>query len=194
MILAGILQDDLESYLGTSLDDGQAGAVLNAASAACRSYTGQLLDYVTNDVVVLDVERTNDSSHRHFERLRGSAVLLPQLPVVAVSQVLISGQTFSSAPLVADVDYTLSSDGELRVFRYGWSERLQITYTHGYQTIPDDIKFGAVLPYAARMLNNPSGQVGRTRDTVIDMYAPATVGFFPNEQAILDQFRVLVVA
>lgn len=173
---------------------GQVDAALNAASAAVRSYTGQLLDYVVNDTVTLDVDPVNEGRNRHNTYVRGGEVFLPQAPVVSVSQVLLSlAWRPAQDPLVADIDYTLYPDGRIRVYQHGWAERLQVTYTHGFATMPDDIVFGVVLPYAARLIPNPEGRTGFTRGTVIDMWSPA-VDFYPNERAILDPYRVVVVA
>lgn len=139
---------DLETRLGSQVPDAQqAAATLADLSALVRAYTGQHLTAVTDDAVTLDGE--------------GSAVLLlPEVPVTAVSSVTVDGETL-------DADgYTWSVNGVLRRIGGVWAAKhrsVAVTYSHGYDTVPDDVV--AVLMSAAKRRQTGPGD-GVTREQI----------------------------
>lgn len=89
-----------------------------------------------------------------------STLLLPKLPVVAVSEVKEApGDATYERTLVAGTDFEWNEDGLLR--RLGsatWFRRLRfykVTYDHG-TAVPDDVKL-LVLRVCARAAVNPEG-------------------------------------
>jgi len=145
---------DLAALLGTTIapNDPAASLALAAASDAIRRLSGQTISYVQGDVYTPAGDVMNGSRRPRYT-LAGAntaqgfdlAVPLPQRPVLAVSAV--NG-------LVPGVSFRLSgSDLLLASFGY-WSVPLTITYDHGYQVIPDDLR-GATATAAARLLDNP---------------------------------------
>lgn len=118
------IEDFLQQPINTPVQIASAELALRDASAAIRNYTNQYLELVANDVITLD--------SRGSKRL-----ILPQLPVVSVDQVVEDGEL-----LVVDDDYKLGQFGILhRIGAYwkGGIQQVEITYTHGYLVIPDDI-------------------------------------------------------
>lgn len=100
---------------------------ITAATAAIRNYCHQYLELVEDDEWTFDVRPARWN------------LLLPELPVVEVSEVVEDGE-----PLVAgaDEDYQLSLYGQLWRVGRRWKAGVQIvavTYSHGYATIPDDV-------------------------------------------------------
>lgn len=98
---------------------------LLTVSAAIRNYCHQQIDLVADDAIVLDALS------------RSGLIFLPEMPVVAVSEVVENG-----VPLVVADDYLLLASGGLYRVRRPWYFGLQtlaVTYTHGYDPIPDDI-------------------------------------------------------
>jgi hypothetical protein len=87
----------------------------------------------------------------------GPAILLPHLPVIEVSEVDEDGTI-----LTEDTDYTLLPAGIIqRYSRLGWGtvgllSRTIITFTYGYETVPDDVK-RVCLTLAKRWYSNPTG-------------------------------------
>ena len=119
---------DVEALLQITLDTvAKATAVeraLGAATAAIRNYTKQHLSRVAGDTVTLD----SAGGHR---------LLLPELPVISVAAVVEDG-----AALTAGTDYKLGQHGILYRLNRPWAcgiQIVQVTYTHGYDPLPDDI-------------------------------------------------------
>jgi hypothetical protein len=115
-----------------AVDDAPALAAIAAASAAIRGYFHQALSLVTGDHVVLSPAC--------------GRVLLPELPVVAVSAVSLAGTVLDPAaygfeaatgellrfdPLATPPPWPIWWDSGFR--------NVAVTYTHGYATLPDDL-------------------------------------------------------
>ena len=105
------------------------------ATASIRNYCHQYLEEVEDDTWTFDVRPPRWN------------LMLPELPVTEVSGVVEDGE-----PLTEDDDYQVGLYGQLWRVGRRWAEGIQIvtvTYTHGYDTIPDDIK-GVCTRAAAR--------------------------------------------
>lgn len=157
---------DLGNYLAETLSGArltQAGLLLDLASSLIQGWTRQRIEYVANDVVTL----------------AGSydwALELPERPVVAVDAITVDGVT------VASTAYRL--EGSTLIHKVsGWTgpaSVVQVTYDHGYSTIPDDIR-AATLALTARMMANPSS----VRQEGIGTYS-VSYGDDPNVDAVLE--------
>ena len=87
-------------------------------------------------------------------------IVLPFQPLIAVSQVRIT--PFGSTPLIV-TDYSVIGPSVYRRLGFGnwWRfppDLVEVDYTHGYTTVPDDVK-GAVLESAAMAYDNPDPAV-----------------------------------
>lgn len=128
----------------SDLDPVAADLALASASAVIRSWTRQTINRVVDDVVTLRV-------------LTEQELVLPQRPVVSVSQIRVNALVLQ--------DWVLSGD---RLLRTGGWRRLpgtttypdpglvEVTYTHGYEEVPDDVR-AVCLDLASMTLTNPSG-------------------------------------
>lgn len=130
---------DMELVLQQLIVGGEklaaADFALLTASAAVRGYCRQRLDLVEDDEIVLD-------------SAGGRLIMLPELPVVSVSEVVENGEE-----LVLVDDYELMRFGILHRTARPWYigiGAVAITYTHGYAVIPDLIR--AVTARAASRL------------------------------------------
>jgi hypothetical protein len=90
--------------------------ILRLASAEVRGFTGQTLSQVAADVVVMGASS-------------GIVLFLPELPVTAITTVLVSG--------VATTAYQFTATGELysgnaTVAPTAWSDGATVTYDHGW--------------------------------------------------------------
>ena len=118
---------DLEQFLQLEIaaeKESNAEAAITAVTAAIQNYCGQILSQVEDEEITLDCAG-------------GTRLFLPELPVSAVSAVVEDDET-----LTADDDYKLGQHGILHRIDDDWTEGIQIitvTYTHGYETIPDDV-------------------------------------------------------
>jgi hypothetical protein len=150
--------EDLQAWLqDPGLDPATAAVALAAASGVVRGRTGQDFTAVVADTVVLD-------------GMEDQWLTLPQRPVTAVTAVAINGVTQGA------LSWWLSGS---RLYRWrGWNRALvssastafglaptliTVTYDHGYDEIPDDVK-GAVLAIAADIVTNPAGLVSENID------------------------------
>ena len=141
--------DDVADILAldsTGLDPDQAAAVLAQASARFRAEAFCDFD-ATETTLIL--------------RVVGGRVDLPKRPVTAVSAV-----KSIAADGTADNDLTdWSFDGihTIRVGDRSWvinattgeSETVEVTWTHGHATVPEDVRW-AVAQMAARAISNPA--------------------------------------
>lgn len=144
--------DDVAAVLGRDLDDdevGRAVRLLELASDGIRSHTGQTFDYVANDTVVVEPD------------LEGN-LWLPQRPVTAVSSVTVMGNTLLASA------YGWSRDGFLARAWFPSNTSIPwtlypatVVYSHGYQTLPGDIRLVAAELVATSMAN-PSGIVSES--------------------------------
>lgn len=144
---------DLAAVKGP-VDDAAAAVALASASAVIRKWARQTISRVVDDTVRLRV-------------LDCDELVLPQRPVVSVSEVAVNGLVLN--------DWVLSGD---RLLRAGGWHRLpgtttypdpglvQVTYTHGFEEIPDDVR-AVCLDLASATLANPS----MLRQESIDDYA-----------------------
>lgn len=164
-------REQLASLVQGDLDTATADLVRDMATSAVQSYTDQWLFYVVDEQITLP-----GSSE--------PVLFLPQRPVVGVSAVSISGTALT--------DYSLLSGGRLSR-RLGWYwpsayPSVTVTYTHGYFTIPANIRAAALL-VARRLYENPAG----LRSETIGSYAYTVGGtgevggltLTPDEQQLL---------
>jgi hypothetical protein len=125
------------------VDAAAADLALASASAVIRRWTRQTITRVVDDAVPLRI-------------IDCDQLVLPQRPVESVSQVMVNALVLN--------DWVLSGDRLLRTggWRYlpGTSSYpdpgiVQVTYTHGWDEIPDDVR-GVCLDLASATLSNPA--------------------------------------
>lgn len=121
---------DVAAFLQVEISDAAKVAscerAITEASEAIRNYCRQQIDLVAGDQVALDVATS-----------RCTKLFLPELPVVSVAAVVEDGET-----LVEGEDYQLGNFGILHRRNGYWAQGVQVvevTYTHGYASIPQDI-------------------------------------------------------
>lgn len=134
--------EELGSFLQQSLADFQTEADLavQLSSAAVRSHCRRTFDYVAEDTISLPWR---------------SRIFLPNPPVISIGEV-----TLDEVAIAYDLDGSggLWIDGSA-------GATVAITYTHGFATIPDDVRL-VVLRLAARIFKNPTGRVSYTADSL----------------------------
>ncbi|MFD4912851.1 hypothetical protein ACFWNR_06465 [Streptomyces virginiae] len=167
----------------SDLDETAADLALASASAVIRRWTRQSITRVAGDVVTLRV-------------LSECELVLPQRPVESVSQVRVNSLVL--------LDWVLSGD---RLLRTGGWRRLpgtttypdpglvEVTYTHGYSEVPDEVR-AVCLDLAAVTVTNPGGL--RERERAIDdwrqrdVFASETLGsgvLSPAHREMLSGYR-----
>ena len=176
---------DITNRLGRALTASEAlrlPSILKDASAAVRNYTHQEFTLGTT------TERL---------RVRRGTVRLPQRPVVSVASVVnVAG---GSAPFQWDGLDTLCTTG--RGFdTFGWEPFLvaprvvDVTYTHGYNPIPDDI-IGVVCSISIRALGRKPEDAGLTSESIAGYSysigaagAAGGFGMLQDERNVLDGY------
>lgn len=102
-----------------------ANFAITESTAAIQNYTHQTLEKVENDTIIVDGNNSNK-------------LYLPELPVISVSTVKLNGIT-----LEYSTDYKLGQHGILYKLNGTWDsgvQNIEITYSHGYDPIPTEIK------------------------------------------------------
>lgn len=175
-------QADLEDALQRTLDPGQAAMALRRASARVRRFCRQAFTLVENDQVTLPGG--------------GRILRLPQRPVVVddthpLTVIEMFGITDQPYEALEHRDYTrVGSEltrGEpwwapTRLMGWPWlrpqgvwAQRVQITYSHGYTEVPDDV-LDVVLDLAQMNLTNPQGLRSESIDDYSRTFAAETIG------------------
>jgi hypothetical protein len=181
---------DLATLLGrtfTPEQELQAQALLDQASSVVRSYVRQdITRAMTTDTFTM--RRVDPVLHRC-----AGAVTLPQRPVVDIDTVKVND--------VVTSDWW--QDGNDLLLRSGaWDQppaanrapQVTVTYTHGYDEVPGDIK-AIVLQAANRVIVNPSGIRSETVGGESVTYLIPAVGEYlgvllsRTEQKVLDRYR-----
>jgi hypothetical protein len=154
---------ELAAATQASVDPAAAELALASASAVIRRWTRQTISRVVDDEVTLRVIDCNE-------------LVLPQRPVASVSEVKVNSLVLN--------DWVLSGD---RLLRTGGWHRLpgtatypdpglvQVTYTHGWMEIPDDVR-AVCLDLASATLVNPSMLRQETIDDYSRTFAAETLG------------------
>ena len=179
---------DLNDFSQLALDpaDPSAAFLLSVASGMIRRYLDQDVTQVWDDVEYVDP-------------VGGGYAFLRQLPVQSVSLVETStdGVTWATVPAS---NYTVSRrlgvvcakpfTGEQ------WPsapESWRVTYTHGYASVPDELK-GVACSIAARFYSTPAGiDMERTGQRQVK-YSLESAGFSGFESMVLASFRTPRVA
>lgn len=187
--LADVL--DLVERLGRELADTElirANAVLRDASAAVRRAAG---------AQIISQETSTARVGAYCGRLR-----LPQVPVTAVSSVKNSaGQDvtyvwYAGWDEIVVASSSLLNEWEIEPFRYSTPQLpVTVTYTHGYDPVPDDI-IGVVCSMALRALGQMPDETGVSQETlggysytIGSAAAQGGIGMLDNERAIAQAYR-----
>lgn len=174
--MAFVTAAELASHLGvefTSEETTRAEAILAGVEAAVQGYTHQTIELVEDDEITLDGNGTD-------------FLLLPEFPVTACEvsddgEALVEGE---------DEDFVFYRSGIVR--RQGgavWpAERgvLTVTYTHGYDPVPEDVKL-IVKAAAARAFGNPDGLASEAKGAYQVNYGPLDL-LRTWELAVLDRY------
>jgi hypothetical protein len=183
--------DELGSFLGRSLEPGEvarADLLLRLASARIQSEACQRLELVTDDEV-------------HLIGNYSAVLLLPELPVLDVSAVTVrSGWGIGSSIVIPSGQILWERRGLVQrrlvgveingpyVPYGGWGgpyATVDVTYSHGYEVLPDDVR-GACLAMAARAWENPDGAIVQSESVDGAMSAsyapPVTTGVQLTEE------------
>lgn len=116
---------DVETFLQIEVDETSATQAIEQATAIIQNYCAQTISYVEDDEVTLDVLGETQK------------IILPELPVVEIASVVEDDEELD------EDEYTLGQYGILWRVGQNWTPGIGIvtvTYTHGYETIPDDIR------------------------------------------------------
>ena len=195
--MAFATETELEAYTGTSIDTARATILLDTATAAIQAYCNQTFTQSTTTAIL---------PGNLTEKLE-----LPERPVTAVTTVVIGDTT-----ITADTDYVW--DGAHTLYRgtkvngvlsvngpdyliNGWGDwggpgaQVSVTYTHGFASIPGDIK-GVCLALAARSLTSPDGVNSESVGSYSVSYSRSggAVSLLAEEKALLNRYRRRVFA
>lgn len=158
-------QADVEARLGRALTDDEAAridALLDDASELVRSWTRQDFTAVAGDEIVL--------------RPVGVTIRLPQRPVTAVSavhalnregapEIALSGWVWDGRDKVSIACATPSGDDTPSWWWADGPDTYQVTYSHGYATIPP-LVVATVCAMVMRTLLAPSMAAGMVSERI----------------------------
>ncbi|WP_369383459.1 hypothetical protein [Streptomyces sp. cg36] len=161
--------DELAAWMQRERDELPTGAalVLDTASAIVRTEARQRFTRGTTTVALAR---------------RGQSVALPQRPVVSIDLVRVGGRELRPDEFRVWRDHLW-----LRALGFG---PVVVTYTHGYVTVPADVR-ALVLTLASRVLTNPADLRQESAGSVSVTYAAETIGasLAPIERDQLARYR-----
>lgn len=168
---------DLASFLQQDLDTSTANLVLTIASAEFEA--------------AADTRFASTTATYTVEGTGQQIITLPRLPVIAVQSVTVDGVAVTDYSVVGATLYRLAGFGGATAVAPG----VVVTYTHGYTTVPDDVR-GAVLEMAAQAYDNPTRQAREQIDDYAAQSAPGGggVGLTPHAQRVAGRYRIGAVA
>lgn len=160
---------DLEDRLGvqfTADEYRRARGILQQASDLIRGEMDQHISLVEDDVLT----RTG---------IRQGSFRLPERPVVEVSSITLNGETLDAGGYYVENNYlNRVGTGQNTFGAFGGfgspTDTLVITYTHGYEDVPDAVK-AICLNIAARAWVNPGAVVAQSIGSVQTTFSVAPV-------------------
>jgi hypothetical protein len=140
---------DLAAFLQADVDTASATIYLESATGLIQAYTQQTLEYVEDDTVTLLPSE--------------GRIVLPERPVVDVTSVAglpAGGWTLVRDTLLPGPVYSYMWElDDIITGNVTWTPMsmptIAVTYSHGFQVIPKDLR-GLCLSVAARLYANPS--------------------------------------
>ncbi len=173
--------DDLGLLVGEDLAsaDPKAQLLLRTASAIVRGSkpgTGQYLSTVVDDLV-------------YIEAIASATGFLSEFPIREVT--LVERQTPDGWVALDATSYDIDRrTGRIRLHRWPshYSAEWRVTYTHGFDDIPDGIS-GAVLGLASRAWEIPIGVDNERIGQRSIKYLMLDSGFLPHEANSLAEYR-----
>jgi hypothetical protein len=187
---------DLATSLGrtfTEQEELQAQALLDQASSVVRGY----LRLDVSRATTTDTFRMGRWDRQYlqspFDCRPGGQIVLPQRPVVEVTEVRVNG-TVTHDWWLDDVTLLLGSAAwQLPPAGHG-PPQVQVTYTHGWDPVPGDIA-AIVMQAVNRALVNPGQVRAETVGGESTTYLVPTSGealgvlLSRTEQRVLDRYR-----
>ncbi len=180
-LLADLADVAARTGVAYDADNDRALAMLAEASAFFRSYTGQQITLVEDDT----------------QELFGTwddVLQLPQLPVSELSDLSLRYRGETS--LTVYDDWTFTRRGRVRrVGGWGGPDAIvSVTYTHGFETVPDDVR-RCVASIAHRIMANPNDVIGEQIGSYQVTYAQQAltdrnpIGLTVRDQVVMDKYR-----
>lgn len=175
----------LASRIQGDVDTASAQLALDNASGLIRAVARQQFDFVSQETVILTGS--------------GQILVLPQRPAVvdtgsnlltvvelgdfgAINFTLVEGRDFVRVgnELTRGYPYWWSNSSRLMGWPLRrpigiWAPRIQVTYSHGYPTIPDDL-VGLCLDVAQALFTNPMGLRSMSIDDYTETRATELLG------------------
>lgn len=139
-------ESELASYLQKDLDTASATLALTLASGEFSAeaetwWTATTATYTTAGIGCTEIE-------------------LPYRNVTAVDEVRVNGVAITGWTLRVGTIYRLAGFG----YRFAYPpDQIDVDLTHGYTTVPDDVKL-ATLEIAAGLYDNPGGVISESID------------------------------
>lgn len=187
---------DLATTLGrtfTAAEELQAQALLDQASSVVRSYLRLDVTRATTTDTFRMGRWDRQFMSSPFDCQPGGQVILPQRPVVEVTEVKIDG-TATSDWWLDDVTLLLRSAPWALPPVGHQAPQVTVTYTHGWDPVPGDIA-AIVMQAANRSLVNPgqvrSETVGGEATTYLIPTSGEALGVLLSrtEMRVLDRYR-----
>lgn len=172
--------EDLGLFLRKDMtDDDLAVIAVDAASELVRSHCDRTFDAVVGATAILDGTGTQ-------------WLLLPELPVTALTSVTLYDGTASETLLVEGLDEDYVWDAAGRVYRnvYNWPtepQSITVVYSHGYATVPSDVRLVALN--AAGRLYDHAGIAQETVGSYNVNYTTGEVSLTAAEKLVLAKHK-----
>lgn len=184
----------MPSFLKGAWPDADVSAALSYASSAVESYCERDFSYRVNDVVLVDPFPVQRSAQ------------LPNPPVQSISKVEANMRDNTGSTSWQELtNWAWTTDGLLYdtsglpgvnvAAVPSWPSLprgLRVTYTHGFQTIPQPL-VDAVIKAAGSYLANPFGMTQRKAGDVESSFAVTLIQQQGIDESLLAKYRLISV-
>lgn len=174
--------EDVEAVLGSPVDPTTADRLSEMASAVVERYCRRGFSLVEDDEIVVSVT--------------DGVLRLPAPPVVEVTSIVdpdgstVDPDTYTVtlASGLVTLDWT-TVDWCPPFHTRGWAcGDYEITYTHGYDPVPDDVVF-VVASMVARQITNPQGYSSETLGDYSFTGASGGLTISADDKALLGPYK-----
>lgn len=171
--MAIITVEELEAFMGrtfTEAEEAQAQVLIDVATYAIESETGVSFTLVEDEEI----------------RIQADGYGIIELNAKPISEVTVYERD------TADIITTAAWDGLATIYGLQPNQVVDVVYTHGYATVPGDIK-AVAYGVTSRIMYNPSGLRQETVGAISVTYPgiggeAGTVNFSSLERRILEKY------
>lgn len=184
-----ITLDEYKGYKGTSKNDQDTklSFIISSVSSLIKAYIGQGLTEYYNDPYTEDIYTPYDTDVLYL-----NAWPIKEIVSVEEAEGGWMGGLDSTIhyPMIFNSDYTFNANnGTINRLGQNWSRNIRVSYTYGYEDVPEVIKHAAI-ELTSYYMNEEWKPTRSMQGTTMVGPAPEAGGIPKHIQIMLDTYKV----